>query len=213
MMVNNGDQFVKEWESSMKEAHDIARVNMEKMANYNKQHYDGKAKAVEIKVGDMVLVQNMREREGKAKMRSYWEENLFRVSKVSANVPVYTIVNIRKSKDIRVVHRNKLMRVNELPLNVFGEVTDNKQNQKAQKTPKKQVKQDNIPSVEEVLDSASSDDAVVVIEQNSVPPSVPVHQETIPDVVPEVDVPSVPVHQGRIFKMWFRKFLFHSRKN
>ena len=76
------DQFVKEWESSMKEAHDIARQNIEKIADYNKRHYDKTAKAVEIKVGDLVLVRNMRQREGKVKMRSYWEETLFTVKEI-----------------------------------------------------------------------------------------------------------------------------------
>ena len=51
----------------MREAHQIAEQNVDKLCEHNKRHYNGKVKAVEIKVGDSVLVQNMREREGKAK--------------------------------------------------------------------------------------------------------------------------------------------------
>ena len=41
------------------------RLNIEKTANYNKQHYDKKAKAVEMQIGDKVLVRNVREKGGK----------------------------------------------------------------------------------------------------------------------------------------------------
>ena len=34
-------------------------------------------------------------------------------------LPVYKICNLKKGKDIRVVHRNKLMKCEELPLDVF----------------------------------------------------------------------------------------------
>ncbi len=161
------DQFVKEWESSMKEAHEIARENIEKLASYNKRYHDDKAKAVEIKVGDLVLVQNMREREGKAKMRSYWEESLFKVTDVKENVPVYTITNVRKSKDVRVVHRNKLMRVNELPLNVFGEIeeTRKKQGNVRKKEKKELIQENNI--IQE--DSDDADDMVLVLERQFLP--------------------------------------------
>ena len=35
------------------------------------------------------------------------------------NLPVYTIRNINKKSDRRVVHRNLLMRCNELPIDTF----------------------------------------------------------------------------------------------
>ena len=163
-------QFVQEWESAMKEAHRIAQQNVDKLCDYNKRHYDGKAKAVEIKVGDLVLVRNMREREGKAKMRSYWEENLFKVTEIKENVPVYTITNIGKKKDIRVVHRNKLMLVNELPLNVFGEVDAGKVKQNSRKKKVKEQKSTPTTSItapESVDDDP--DDVLLVVERQVIP--------------------------------------------
>ena len=56
------EQFVKQWTERMQEAMEIARKSIEKSANYNKQYYDRKVRAVEIGVGDMVLVKNVRER-------------------------------------------------------------------------------------------------------------------------------------------------------
>ena len=138
----------------------------EKSAEYNKSLYDGKTKAVEIKIGDVVLVQNMRDKEGKAKMQRYWEENLFKVSEVKDKVPVYTIINVNNSKDVRVVLRNKLMRVNELPMKVFGDVGDaGKLSGKNQKAQKKQAKPKKITQVDMAEDSESDDNVVLVVEK------------------------------------------------
>ena len=57
----------------MKLAYEIARKHIKQSADYNKQHYDKRAKAVALEVGDHVLVQNMRQKTGKRKMRSYYE--------------------------------------------------------------------------------------------------------------------------------------------
>ena len=190
------DQFAREWELSMRDAYDVARSNIEKLSGYNKRHYDAKAKAVDIQVGDLVLVQNMREREGKAKMRSYWEENLFKVTEVKKNVPVYTITNVRKSKDVRVVHRNKLMRVNELPMNVFGEgESTGKKQKEVQKKAKKQVSSRNLKSISQSNHgSDDSDDRVVLVEGSPVPdvvnvPVVPGDDDPVPEVVADEEDP------------------------
>ena len=61
-------QFVKEWHQSMKEAMQVAQANMQKSAGYNQKYHDGKAKIVEVQVGDHVLVRNYREREGTGKL-------------------------------------------------------------------------------------------------------------------------------------------------
>ena len=116
------EKFAKEWEDSMKMAYQIARNNIRKSAGYNKKHYDQKARTVEIKLGDLVLVRNLRERGGRGtgKLRNYWEEKIFKVIEVKENVPVYTIKNVKKGKDVRTIHRNHLMKV-ELPLDIFDE--------------------------------------------------------------------------------------------
>ena len=120
--VQSHEKFAKEWEDSMKKAYEIAKSNIRKSAGYNKRYYDRKARTVEIKVGDLVLVRNLRERGGRGtgKLRNYWEEKIFKVTEVKENVPVYTVKNVKKSKDIRTLHRNHLMKV-DLPLDIFDE--------------------------------------------------------------------------------------------
>ncbi len=195
------DQFAKDWETSMKEAHSIARENIEKLSGYNKRYYDERAKAVEINVEDLVLVQNMRDREGKAKMRSYWEENLFKVTEVKENVPVYTITNVRKSKDVRVVHRNKLMRVNELPMNIFGEIenTEKKQNNVQKNVQKKVKKQTAAKDASQEDADDSDDDMVVVVEKKFLPAVQEIvdesEEETLDVVLPEGPVPELEVDE------------------
>ena len=115
------EKFAKDWEDSMKKAYEVVRNNIRKSAGYNKKSYDKKAKAVEIKVGDMVLVRNYREKGGTGKLKSYWQESIFKVLEVEDNIPVYKIKNLKKSKDIKTVHRNKLMKVDELALDIFDE--------------------------------------------------------------------------------------------
>ena len=65
----------------MKEAVEIARQNIKKSAEYNKKNFDKKAKAVDLEIGDRVLMRNVRERGGTGKLRSYWEEAVFKVVK------------------------------------------------------------------------------------------------------------------------------------
>ena len=112
------EKFAENWRDSMQQAYEIARENIGKAAGYNKRWYDRKAKTVEIKVNDLVLVKNDRERKIKKKLRSYWEEKIFRVVEIRDDIPVYKVKNIHKPTDIRVLHRNKLMCVNEIPLDV-----------------------------------------------------------------------------------------------
>ena len=122
--VNNGqthEQFAKEWEQSMLKAFEVARENIGKSAQYNKRYFDKKAKAVEMEIGDAVLVKNDREKGGTGKLKSWWVEAIFKVVEKMDGLPVYKVKNIRKSRDIRVLHRNKLMRCNDLPLNIFKE--------------------------------------------------------------------------------------------
>ena len=63
---------------------------------------------MEIKVGDRVLVKNHREKGGTGKLPSFWEESIFEVVEKKSGLPVYTVRNLKKPKDIRVVQRNKL---------------------------------------------------------------------------------------------------------
>lgn len=115
------NQFVDEWKKSMQEAFKLASVQMKKTSDYNKQYYDQKTKGTEIMLGDHILIKNVREKGGTGKLRTYWEPNIFRVENIDENLPVFTVTNLRKKSDRRVIHRNLIMRCNELPLELFEE--------------------------------------------------------------------------------------------
>ena len=162
-MVKSHSKFVQEWEEAMKSAYEIARKNINKSASYNKEHYDKRAKAAALHIGDHVLVRNMREKVGKPKMRSFYEENIFEVVEVREGLPVYKIQNVRKPKDTRVVHRNKLLKVNELPLDVFDSV-DKPKDTRRKASKKKEEEEEGIAEMDgEHGESDSDDDDVMVI--------------------------------------------------
>jgi transposase InsO family protein len=114
-------QYVSEWHRSMKEAFEITQNNICKSQDYNKQHYDKRAKAVDLAVGDRVLVRNLRERGGNGKLRNHWESAIFEVLEKKLDLPVFKVKNLKKPSDVRTLHRNLLMKCDDLPLDVFDE--------------------------------------------------------------------------------------------
>ena len=132
-------QFVEEWKNSMKQAFKLANEHIEKAGGYNKQHYDRKIHGVELKVGDQVLLRNMREKGGTGKLRSHFERGVFEVVEKRNKLPVYVIKNVNKEKDRRTVHRSKLMECNDLPKTVFEEVSVKKNNTKGRINREKEV--------------------------------------------------------------------------
>ena len=148
-------QFVDDWKRSMEQAFQLANQNIEKSAEYNKQHYDKKIHGNQLKINDQVLVRNVREKGGKVakKLKSHWERNIFKIVEKKENLPVYVIENVNNKKDKRTVHRNLLMECNDLPKHVFDDDNTDKVN-------KKQVKKkDN----EIVQDSEENEDENVVV--------------------------------------------------
>ena len=164
--LRNGNhaKFVQEWQEAMKEAIDVARKNIQKSAEWNKKYYDRKAKAVELVMGDMVLVKNTRARGGTGKMRSFWEEAIFRIVEKKANLPVYKIRNVAKENDVRVMHRNLLLRCNDLPLSTFEDKGDNSRAKKKLVTCKgKRGVSDRHVQIEEAEEE--SDEDVVLVQE------------------------------------------------
>ena len=132
-------QFVDEWKSSMKEVFKIAKEKSEKTQAYNKAKYDERVvREVGITDGDHVLVKNVREKGGTGKLRGIWEHQIFKVVNQQGDLPVYKVQNLDKPRDVRVLHRNHLMRCEELPLDVFKELAvSEKQDQDKSKSPRK----------------------------------------------------------------------------
>ena len=49
-------------------------------------------------------------------LKSYWEPNIFEVVEKDKNFPVYTMRNLNKKNDKQKIHRNLLMKCNDLPV-------------------------------------------------------------------------------------------------
>ena len=86
-------------------------------------------------------------------------------------LPVFKIQNLRKKKDIRVVHRNKIMKCDELPLDTFDDKVvvqpkkkTNHGNRKAQQK-QAQDEQQEVPDVSEETDTDHVDDEYILVEQ------------------------------------------------
>ena len=114
-------QYAEDWKKAMKEAFRIAQKFDEKGKRYQKKHYDLKRKGAGLVVGDHVLMRNLKERGGTGKLRSYWEPTVFEVIKCHKDIPVFDIKNLSQQKDVRTIHRNLLMKNNEISLDVFRE--------------------------------------------------------------------------------------------
>ena len=165
-------QFVVEWQKAMQEAMRVAAENMEKSSDYNRKYHARKAKITEVSVGDNVLVRNYREKGGTGKLKSFWEEAIFVVLEKRDGLPVFKIQNLKKKNDIRVVHRNKIMKCEELPLDTF-EKKNVGAPQKKKAVPSKEQAPKN-QSIDEVTDLAdiqeemttdNVEDDFVLIEQ------------------------------------------------
>ena len=105
-------QYVDEWQSAMKEAYALAAQESNDAARKNKLLYDKRAKAALLKEGDRVLVKNVRERGGPGKLRSYWEQTIYRVKERKPESPVYVVIPEKGGKT-RTVHRNMLLQCGE----------------------------------------------------------------------------------------------------
>ena len=122
------NEFVVDWKNKMKEAYQVVYTEMDKSGQYNKKKYDEKIRCVNIDVGDHVLVQNVGEDKA-GKIKSYWEQKIWIVTKKHGNVPVYTI-RLLNGEKTKKVHRNLLMKVNNLPVDVFEQKSKEKQKKK-----------------------------------------------------------------------------------
>ena len=152
-------QFVDDWKRSMEQAFKLANENIDKSAEYNKNHYDLKVRGAELKIGDQVLVKNMREKGGTGKLRSYWEREVFEVVKKKEKLPVYVIRNVGNENDQRTVHRNLLMECNELPREIFVE-------NKELKSQRKKKTKENVTNKEVEETEDEGDDIAVFLHED-----------------------------------------------
>ena len=100
--------YVREWQTGMKRAYQIASEVSRKVARRNKNQYDKRAGAAMLEEGDRVLVRNLWEKGGPGKLRAQWERKVYLVKERRGDGPVY-VVQSEKGGEERVLYRNHLL--------------------------------------------------------------------------------------------------------
>ena len=115
--------YVENWQRAMKEAYQLAFSQSEKQAQRNERNFNRRARtSAVLEVGDRVLIRNKREKGGPGKLRSYWEQTVYKVLERKHDSPVY-VVEPEKGGEVRTIHRNMLFHCgDELPDAPEGDV-------------------------------------------------------------------------------------------
>lgn len=111
------DDYVSSWKRRMQEAYNIASKTATKEAARGKTYYDKRVRGKDLQPGDRVLLRNLTPRGEPAKIQSYWEDKVYKVTERKADdSPVYRISPETGQSREKVVHRNLLLPCDFLPL-------------------------------------------------------------------------------------------------
>lgn len=112
--VSGYDKYVESLVCDLKEAMVVAQEHVKKEQNRHALLYNRKVKGSNIEIGEQVLLANKKER-GKRKLADRWESTIYTVMDVNQKTHTYRISDNTSGKE-KIVHRNLLMPVNFLPL-------------------------------------------------------------------------------------------------
>ena len=111
----NCNSYVKNWQKAMSDANKVVIQNINKRNNNNKEIYDKKFYGRNLVIGDKVFMKSFSEREGTWKLRSVWNNEIYKVVSVHKDLPMYQVQPEKGGSKIKTVHRNLLFLCNQLP--------------------------------------------------------------------------------------------------
>ena len=119
----------------MKEAFKIAEENTKRRRNTDKRQMELTATLEPLEVGGRVLVRNLTESWEPGKIRSFWEQKIYRIKeKKDEDGQVYSVVEEGNPKSsVRVLHRNRLLSCEQFPAFTEGKSYRKQQQQQQQK--------------------------------------------------------------------------------
>ena len=127
----NHTQYAARWQKAMSEAYELASKRANEGSDRAKQRYDRHVRSSVLQPRDRVLVQNLSERGGPGKLRSYWEDRIHVViSRKGEDSPVYDVKPETGPDGTRILHRNLLLPCNHLTVDVASKTPHRQKSRK-----------------------------------------------------------------------------------
>ena len=166
----NYTKFVENLRKTLKTSYKVAQERSKVQQDRHKVLYDRKIRGSGLHPGDRVLVRNVNVR-GKHKLADLWEEPVYIVVDQPCNeIPVFKVrkeVQKEKEKQVfRTLHRNLLLPVNHLPLDVPDEPASIQTSDKPQLSKKKEF---DIQSPSETESDDNSDSLLISYHPVEIP--------------------------------------------
>ena len=112
--IDSYTKLARKWDDQLQQAYAIVRQNQKSRQDANEAQSKKKPMLMPLEVGDRVLIKNT-ETGGPGKLRSYWEQDVYRILAKKGDLDV--VLEVRKEDDLkarrRVVHRNMLLPVDD----------------------------------------------------------------------------------------------------
>ena len=127
--------YIQNCQNAMNEVCSNTHQNNKILQRNSNSNYDKKIFGSTLTPGERVLLKNLSERGGTGKLKSYWENDIYEVVFCHPKLPIYQIKPENGGNKIRTVHRNLLMKCNDLPVETQTSYsTLSTSNQKRKKT-------------------------------------------------------------------------------